>query len=220
LFEKDFFTFVLTIWLNYMVNIKKDTSEEKILVAAKKVFLEKGMTGARMQDIADEAGINKALLHYYFRNKEKLFDMIFKDASATFFPKITGIIESDGPLSEKIERFCSAYIDMLLQNPFLPLFVMNEANKQPDHFKKRFWKNREQVFQKFAREIADEIRTRKIKSVSPAHLFMNMISMCIFPFIAKPMWMMSTGMNEADFRAFMEERKKIIPQLINESIKK
>src|SRR5262245_51487236 len=69
---------LLTIWLNYMVKKKKDQpTEERIITAARKVFLSKGLAGARMQDIADEAGINKALLHYYFRSKEKLFDMIF-----------------------------------------------------------------------------------------------------------------------------------------------
>jgi AcrR family transcriptional regulator len=178
------------------------------------------MAGARMQDIADEAGINKALLHYYFKSKEKLFEMIFKEASSAFFPKLTGIIESDQSLSEKIEHFCSAYIDMLLQNPFLPLFILNEAAKQPEHFRKKFWKNREQVFENFVTQLAADMQKKKIKSVNPAHLFMNMISMCIFPFIAKPMWMMSTGMSETGFNAFILERKKIIPKLINDSIKK
>jgi AcrR family transcriptional regulator len=96
--------------------VKENTSKKKILPSAKKVFLEKGTTGARMQDIADEAGINKAILHYYFRNKEKLFDVIFKQSSALFFPKISGIIQSEISLFEKIEKFCTAYIDMLCKN--------------------------------------------------------------------------------------------------------
>jgi len=204
-----------------MVKIQKqDTTEQKILGAAKSVFLEKGMAGARMQDIADKAGINKALLHYYFKSKEKLFEMIFKEASALFFSKINGIIDSDIPLFDKIENFCSAYIDMLLQNPYLPLFVLNEATKQPQRFKQKLWKNREQIFTKFAHEIASETQKRKIKSIDPAHLFMNMISMCIFPFIARPVWMISTGMDENEFRAFVEERKKTIPQFIIESLNK
>ncbi|HVM89604.1 MAG TPA: TetR/AcrR family transcriptional regulator [Puia sp.] len=204
-----------------MVKTKKqDGSEEKILSAAKKVFLEKGLAGARMQDIADEAGINKALLHYYFKNKEKLFSVIFKAASTLFFSKLTAIIESDQPITKKIENFCSAYIDMLLQNPYLPLFVLNEAAKQPQRFKQKFWKNREQIFLKFAVQIAEQSQKKNNTAVNPGHLFMNMISMCIFPFIAKPIWLISTGMNEDEFRAFAEERKKIIPQLIIDSIKK
>ena len=88
-----------------MVKAKKDISaEEKILAAAKKVFTRNGMDGARMQDIADEAGINKALLHYYFRSKDKLFQVIFVQEAKKFFPKIKMIFESDLPLFEKTQQ--------------------------------------------------------------------------------------------------------------------
>jgi TetR/AcrR family transcriptional regulator len=204
-----------------MVNTKKDdTSREKILAAAKNVFLQKGMSGARMQDIADEAGINKALVHYYFKSKEKLFETIFKEASAQFFPRIEHIIESDIPLFEKINHFCEAYISMMQQNPYLPMFVLNEVNKQPERFRQRFRKNRELLLAKFAGQIEREIKRRKIKPVNPAHLFINMIAMCIFPFIAKPIWMMTSGMDELQFRYFMEQRKTEIPKFIIDSIKK
>src|SRR5271156_3051845 len=103
-------------------------AEQRILAAAKKVFLLKGMDGARMQDIADEAGINKALLHYYFRSKEKLFEVIFREAMDQLFPRIIGILNADKPLFDKIESFCGEYVGMLLNNPYLPMFVMNEVN--------------------------------------------------------------------------------------------
>jgi AcrR family transcriptional regulator len=203
-----------------MVNLKTDSPEMKILAAAKKIFWEKGMAGARMQDIADEAGINKALLHYYYRNKEKLFEVIFKEASSLFFTKIATIIESDIPLFDKIENFCAEYITMLSQNPYLPLFVLNEASKQPYRFRQKFWKNREALFTRFAKDVAAEIAKKKINPIGSAHVFINMISMCIFPFIAKPIWMMSSGMKEEEFSHFMEERKKIVPGFIIQSLKK
>ena len=104
-----------------MVKKKIDQSTEQIILeAAKKVFVRKGMAGARMQDIADEAGINKALLHYYFRNKEKLFEMIFMEAAEKFFPRINAIFDSDQPLFEKIESFCEEYISVVMENPYLP----------------------------------------------------------------------------------------------------
>ena len=212
---------MLTIWLNYMVNkIKNDTAKERILTAAKKVFLAKGMAGARMQDIADEAGINKALLHYYFRNKEKLFETIFKEASGQFFPKITDIIDSDIPLFQKIERFCSEYINMMQLNAYLPLFVLNEVTKEPKRFKEKILRNRELPFSKFVVQIEIEIKNKKIKPVNPGHLFLNMLSLCIFPFIAKPMWMLASGMDEFHFNFAMEQRKTEVPKLIIESIKK
>jgi TetR/AcrR family transcriptional regulator len=214
-------------WLNNRLNQlvkrmdnEKDSTQAKILLAAKQVFLAKGMAGARMQDIADEAGINKALLHYYFRSKEKLFEVIFSEALEQFFPKIVDIIESDMSLFEKIEKFCSQYIAMMRENAYLPLFVLNEVNKQPEYFKERFWKNKDSLFMKFGLQVESEIKQGKIKKISPAHLFINMISMCIFPFIAKPLWLMSTGMDETGFGNFMEQRKTEIPKFIIESIKK
>ena len=167
-----------------------------------------------------EQALTKRLLHYYYRDKEKLFETIFKEESNKFFPKISHIIESDAPLFEKIESFCTEYIDLMLENAYLPLFVLNEVNKEPHRFREKFWKNKELLFTQFVDQIQVEIKKRKIRSVNPAHLFINMLSMCIFPFIAKPLWMLSSGMDESQFRNFMEQRKTEIPKFIIESIKK
>ena len=203
-----------------MVNTKKDDSRDRILMASKKVFLSKGMAGARMQDIANEAGINKALLHYYFSSKEKLFEVIFKEAFSQFFPKINAAIDADIPLDEKIRHFCREYIDMIQQNPYLPLFVLHELNNHPERFAKKMFGNRQSPFQRFSLLIAEEIRKKNIRPVEPANLFMNMLSMLVFPFIAKPLWMAASGMDDNTFRSFMEERKTSIPQYIIDILKK
>lgn len=215
---------LLTKWLNKMVKKKKirdGSAEEKILAAARKVFTMKGMTGARMQDIADEAGINKALLHYYFRDKEKLFETIFVTEAQRFFPKINQIFISDAPLFEKIENFVNEYIDEMQVNPYLPWFVMNEINRDPDQFITRIW-GEEKKFQpeKFMKQIETEIKAGRIKPVHPAHLFLNLIGMTIFPFVAKPMITRNIQVSDARFRLLMEERRKEIPQFIIDSIKK
>src|SRR3954462_1734201 len=99
--------------------MQKDLStEERILSAAQKVFLAKGMDGARMQDIADEAGINKALLHYYFRSKDKLFEQIFLNVATAFLPKIFFILKGENTLFEKIEKFCDEYITQIIKTPY------------------------------------------------------------------------------------------------------
>ena len=172
---------------------KDSSTEEKILSAAKKIFVANGMMGARMQDIADEAGINKALLHYYFRNKEQLFDVIFMSAARQLFPKIRQIFESDAPLFEIIEKFCADYIDIISENPYLPLFVFNEIHRNPAGF---------------------------IKKISPIQLLLNLLSMCIFPFVAKPLILVNVELDEFQFRSIMEQRKKEIPRFIIDSIKK
>ncbi len=204
-----------------MAKTQQDTtSEEKILAAARKVFIAKGMSGARMQDIADEAGINKALLHYYFRSKEKLFETIFKELSSEFLPRVNSIFESDLPLFEKIELFCSEYIARMMDNPFIPLFIVNEMNKQPEMFLRKMWGGKKPVVSKLMQQIESEIAKGNIIRIHPAQLLLNMVSMCIFPFIGKPLCQLVLGINESGYRQLMEERKKLVPQFIIESISK
>ena len=205
-----------------MAKIRIDkTTEERILAAAKKIFVIKGMSGARMQDIADEAGINKALLHYYFRSKEKLFEVIFMEAAQKLFPRINEIFNSDQPLFEKIESFCSEYITVVMENPYLPLFVLNEINQDPEYFLGKVWAGKAKPDPtKFLQQIEREVRKGTIKRISPLHLLMNLISMTIFPFVAKPMLQRNLGLDELQFRTVMEQRKTEIPKFIIDSIKK
>ena len=205
-----------------MVKRDKDKSTEQLILdAAKKVFVRKGMAGARMQDIADEAGINKALLHYYFRNKEKLFEMIFMEAAAKLFPRINAIFEAEQPLFEKIEDFCEQYISVIIENPYLPLFVLNEINRDPEYFLQKVWSGKTKPDpSKFLNQIEQEIKKGTIKRISPLHLLVNLISMAIFPFVSKPMLQKNLGLDELQFRTVMEQRKKEIPRFIIDAIKK
>ncbi|HEY6062134.1 MAG TPA: TetR/AcrR family transcriptional regulator [Chitinophagaceae bacterium] len=205
-----------------MVKTKnKQSAEQRILAAAHKVFTTKGMAGARMQDIADEAGINKALLHYYFRDKDKLFEVVFLEEAQKFFPKINRIFNSDAPLFEKIGNFVNEYIDEMLVNPYLPWFVMNEINRDPDQFMYKIW-GQENLPKpaKFLEQIAKEIKNGTIKKISPVHLLMNLLSMTIFPFVAKPMITRNLRLSDKQFRSIMEERRKEVPKFIIDSIKK
>ena len=199
----------------------KLNTEQKILEAAQKVFITKGMAGARMQDIADEAGINKAMLHYYFRDKEKLFETVFLKEAQKFFPKINMIFQSDVPLFEKIENFVCEYIDEIQENPYLPWFVLNEINRDPDQFMYKIWgeKNLPKPA-KFLEQIEAEVKKGTIKKIDPRHLLMNLLSMTIFPFVAKPMITRNLRMTDPQFRQAMEERKKEIPKFIIDAIRK
>lgn len=203
-----------------MVKSKDQTTEEKILHAAKKVFLTKGMDGARMQDIADEAGINKALLHYYFRSKDKLFEQIFSEVSSTFLPRIFTILESDTTLFEKIELFCSEYIDQEIKTPYVPIFIISEINRQPEEFLRKVLGTKRPPLDKVVLQIKKETDAGIIKPVNPMQLLLNIISLCIFPFLASPMVQLISGMDTKEFNILMEQRKAEVPKLIIESIKK
>lgn len=199
---------------------KDATTEEKILAAARKVFVKKGMDGARMQDIADEAGINKALLHYYFRNKEKLFEKIFIEVAGAFIPKVENILNSDKPVFDKINSFCNEYISQMMETPFVPIFVLNEVNKQPAAFLKKVLGGRKISVDVFLRQIESEIKAGIIKPFQPVDLLLNIVSLCLFPFAARPMLQIITGIDPSGFTALMEKRKKEVPKLIIDYIKK
>jgi len=202
-----------------MVNIRDRSTEEKILAAARKIFLNKGMDGARMQDIADEAGINKALLHYYFRSKDKLFEQIFLEVASSMLPRIFSIFQSDDTLFTKIEKFCDTYITQEIKTPYVPIFILNEVNRQPQAFLKKVLGNTSPPVEKLLQQIEQETKAGLIKPIDPLQLLLNTLSLCIFPFLASPMIQLLTGMEAKNFRALMEERKKLVPQLIIESIK-
>jgi TetR/AcrR family transcriptional regulator len=204
-----------------MVKVSKDIStEQKILDAAKQVFFDKGMDGARMQDIADKAGINKAMLHYYFRSKEKLFETIFAESFNDFFPRLSSILESDTNLTGKIEMICTAYINQIRCMPYLPVFILHEVNRRPGTFLKKIWGSYPPPIKLFFKAIETAVKKKEIKPVDPLQLIMNIVSLCIFPFAAKPIFQQATGISKKQFDAMMEERKKIVPQMIIQSIKK
>jgi TetR/AcrR family transcriptional regulator len=199
---------------------KNLSTEHRILKAARKVFQQKGMHGARMQDIADSAGINKALLHYYFRNKERLFEAVFKEAMEKFLPVLRELVESDVPPEQKIRSFVNGYMDVLLANPFLPAFIIHEMNQDAGRIEKLFFeKGVAANARRFFRNIEAASAAGKMKVVDPRQLLINMVSLCVFPFAAKPIIIKIMGMSEPEFQKFIGQRKEIITKLILQSIK-
>jgi AcrR family transcriptional regulator len=199
---------------------KSPSSEQKIIEAAKKIFLQKGMYGARMQEIAEEAGINKALLHYYFRSKGQLFKSIFDTAFMNFGPKLFGIFNDDTSMEQKIDDFVNAYLDTISKNPYLPLFIINEIQRNPE-----LLKDVEKVLQHIGKtKIIDELNAGieggKFLPIKPEQFFSNIMAWCIFPFLTRPILDRIFGISETAFADFIEERKKIIPSMIMRSIKK
>ena len=196
------------------------TTEQKILEAAKKVFLAKGLDGARMQDIADEAGINKALLHYYFRSKDKLFEQIFAEVAGHFLPKILAIFESEETVFKKIETFCIEYMNQINETPYVPIFILNEINRHPEEFLKKVFGNKMPPVDKILKQLEKEKKQGIIKKVDPLQLLLNMLSLCVFPFVARPVIQLIDGMDRTRFNTMIEQRKKEVPKLIIDSIKK
>jgi AcrR family transcriptional regulator len=104
---------------------REQNTEDKIVAAAKTVFIKKGMDGARMHEIADEAGINKALLHYYFRTKDKLFEKVFAIVFKDVFQVLENAVANEMDFEQFIEGFITQYIKLLKSKPFIPNFVVH-----------------------------------------------------------------------------------------------
>ena len=200
---------------------KKENTEEKILNAAKEVFVEKGKDGARMQEIADKAGINKSLLHYYYRNKEKLFGAVFQFAFERFAPKIMNVFNNEDDLFMQIENFISLYIDMISRNPFIPMFILNEVNKNNTGFVIKVIKMVGINPSQYRDKIYSEIEKGTIRKIDPNQLIVNIIAMCLFPFIGKPIIQIIVfDDNKEDYEKFLNTRKKEVADFIINSIKK
>ncbi len=192
-------------------------TEIKILEAAKKVFVDKGMDGARMQEIADQAGINKALLHYYFRNKAQLFDKIFSVAMESIFNPINESLENDGNLFTFIDTFVDNYITVLSENPHLPNFILNEINKNPERMVKLVSLNLN--IAKLKQLIDEGIDNQEIIPISIENFLVNIIGLCVFPILAKPLISAYFFVSENNnYNTFIQERKKNIPEFIKNAL--
>lgn len=197
---------------------KKDTTEEKILEAAKDVFVNKGMEGARMQEIADKAGINKALLHYYFRTKERLFDAILSEIIKFAFPKLSGILMSEKSVVTKIEEVVDAYVDLLIRHPFIPAFILKELNRDASGLFKMVVKHGFD-FQVVFDQIQQAIDRGEIKPIRPQHLVTNIVSLCVFPFAARPIVKyVIFKENQQEVDAFYAERAQVIKKFVIDAI--
>lgn len=196
------------------------TTEEKIFLSARKVFQKKGFAGARMQEIADEAGINKAMLHYCFKNKESLFEAVFMNAFGQLAPQINQIFNSEDTLFGKIEKFTENYISFVIENPYMPQFIVQELNNNPEFAQKLLHHPNRPNPQNLIVQINKEIELGIIKPIHPKQLVLDIISMTVFPFAAQIMVRGIVGISEEEFQQLMQERKKHIANQIINAIKK
>lgn len=200
-------------------NKNKDT-EEQILNAAKNVFQQKGMDGARMQQIADEAGINKAMLHYYYRSKQLLFEAVFSNAFSLIAPQLNKILNDDSSIEDKINNFTNDYISFISKHPYLPNFIIQELNRNPKFFEKIQQNAAFPTLDKFNTQVAAEVEKGILKPIDGAQLFINIISLNMFPFVATPLIKGFLKINDKAFKQLMKERKIAVSEFIINSIKK
>lgn len=194
-----------------MDKLKNTSTEAKILDAAIAIFVKEGFAGARMQAIADKAEINKAMLHYYFRSKEQLFQKVFEISFNKMHPKLEKEVLDGASVYDTLCNMIDVYMDFLKENPFLPGLIISTINHNPEFLKKVPRAVPIALFEKINKAIA----SKEIKKVDIHQIISSIISLCIAPYAAKKMMMHMSGINEKEFNQMMDEKKPFIKKLIN-----
>ncbi len=196
------------------------TTEEKIKAAARVVFHKKGYAATRTRDIAEEAGINLALLNYYFRSKEKLFDIIMFETIFGFMQNMAMVMNDEkSSLEKKVERIAFNYIDFITKEPNIPIFMLSELRNNAGRLLEKLPIKQLVMNSAFFKQHQEAVAKGKIAEPNPLHFLMNLLSLVVFPFIAEPLLKGIGGLNNTQFNKLMQERKKLIPVWIKAMMK-
>jgi len=184
-------------------------------MAAKKVFEVSGYNGARMQQIADEAGISKASLHYYFRSKENLFDRIFDETMAEFIPLMSIWDDASEDWELKIRSYINKYFTFLKNKSLL--FILREINRNPDLLlSRRKSKPKSKSIAYFEKLKSAGI----IRDVNPTVIYLFLQSLCSYPLLNTTLIQMNLGMNDKEFEAFIDEYPNYVADFLINALKK
>ncbi len=180
-----------------------------------------------MQEIAAEAGVNQALLHYYFRSKDRLSGAVFVQLASRLFPTLARILGGDLPLESKVDALVATYLDTFTQHPFLPGYLLSEMHHNPERVAKLLTTATGgdphqllvPVFATLAKQIKQQVRAKRMRPIPPEQFVVNLISLCIFPFAARPMLSLVLGLDDARFAALIEERKTHLPEFFRNALR-
>src|SRR5512133_1377208 len=200
---------------------KDKLTEERIFEAATDVFVDKGMEGATMHDIASHAGINKALLHYYYRTKEQLFNAVFEMIAKKILKKFAPVFDENLSLEEKIRFFFREHITFLQENPKLPAFVLNEINRNPARTKKLL-KNIhfESLWDTLYEQHKAELENYNISKETMPQIMVTIAAISVFPFAARGLIEGILEKVGVDFNKYIEERKEFAAEFVIKAITK
>lgn len=210
-----------------MVNTTTADAEQRILDAAHRVFLRRGSAGARTQEIADEAGVNKALLHYYFRTKERLATAVFRRAAGKLLPPVIATLASDDDLEAKVRRVIEIELDVLLRHPYLPGYIISELTHNPARAKQFIAALSDAPLQELVtdvlgvlgKQIRARVRAGTMRSIAPDQFILNLLSLCVFPFAARPMMQMLLQLDDAAFARLIARRKRELPTFFLQALR-
>ena len=189
-------------------------TENLIKQKAKILFFQKGFLTATTQEIADEAGVNRALIHYYFRSREQLLDLLLEETLTEKKDKVRKILLSALPFREKIGNFIDTIVDYGLTYPYLDNFIISETARRPDKVEVFCSKDRVNSSDLIREQLEEEIANGKIAPISAEHFMINLSALCNYPLLAKAVLQAIHGMTDAAYHKFLLDRKQIIYRTI------
>ncbi|NOY36067.1 MAG: TetR/AcrR family transcriptional regulator [Chlorobi bacterium] len=199
--------------------VKTLQTEDRILITAREVFIAEGYDGARMQHIADKAGINKSLLHYYYRTKENLFTAVFERVFNEIMSRIFSLVESEESLENLIRIFFREHIGFLLEQPRLPAFFISESSLHPGLLSSVFKKFGTRGIKKFSDLVDMEKKAGKIDdNLDPRQLLINILSLSIFPIAIRPIFKDVFSLSDAETEDLLRRRMELLPVMVLASL--
>lgn len=191
-----------------MSTIKKDEiTEELIKNTAKRLFFGEGKFNVTTQEIADAAGVNRTLINYYFRSRDKLFEIIFKDAQDREQEITKSIIFSELPFKAKIEEFIDNSFTIAREYPYMELYLVTQFN-QGGYSK--FEEDMDKMLKKFYEEFEVEMAKGTIIKMDPIQFILNMVSLISFPIAMRPLFQKSMSLSDEQYEKILGDRKQII----------
>jgi AcrR family transcriptional regulator len=183
------------------------------------VFVRRGTAGARMQEIAAEAGANQALLHYYFRSKDRLAQAAFERAASQFMPAVIQVLASDLEIDAKVTRIIELELDHLAAAPYVPGYILSELTHHPERARQLIAAVTGQapedlrplVVATLRKQIDQRVKRGTMRAIAPEQFIVNLMALCIFPFAARPMLAALLGMDQAAFEQFIARRRQELP---------
>jgi AcrR family transcriptional regulator len=189
-------------------------TQKLIKEKAKSLFFQKGLLNTTTQEIADEAGVNRALIHYYFRSREQLMETLLDETVQEKRDRVRKILTSDRPFREKIAGYIHTVVDYGLQYPYLENFLISEQARRPDKVKIFCSTDRVKSSDLIRTQLEEEIRNKRMAPISAEHFMVNLSALCNYPLLAKSILKTIHGMTDATYRKFLVERKRIIYRTI------
>ena len=196
--------------------VKDSKTEQLIKDTAKRIFLTEGKMLATTQEIADAAGVNRTLLHYYFRSRDVLFNMVFQEALTQLGERLHKVIGSELAFKQKVENLVDAFYEELIKAPYLETFITLQLNQEPEKYEELFvgLPGGKERMKNFLKEIQKEMELGNIAEMKPVNFFINLFALMAYPFVARPTYLKMFDLTDSAYSKLLLERKKNIVTML------